>query len=73
MIHQLHRRLLLGNFNVFHKFFFCFVAGDLHNSDGWDVRQIHICCSAAACRMGLYQIAFLDDACFLLAVFDGVI
>lgn len=43
---------------------------DLHDGDGRDACQIHICRSAAAGRMGLYQIAFLDDACFLLAVFD---
>ena len=60
MIHQLHRGLLFRNLDVFHELLFGLVARDFHDGDSRNTRQIHIRCTAAACRMGLYQVAFID-------------
>ncbi len=61
---RFHSSLLFRNLDVFHKLLFGLVSRNFHNGDGRDTRQIHIRCSAAACRMGLYQVAFIDQMCF---------
>ena len=70
MIHQLHGGLLFRNFDVFHKLLFGFVARDFHDGDGRNARQIHIRRTAAACRMGLYQVAFIDQMHLLFPILD---
>ena len=67
MIHQLHCGLLFRNLDVFHKLLFGLVARDLHDGDGRDPRQIHVRCAATACRVGLHQIALLDQPALLFA------
>ena len=70
MIHQLHGGLFFRNLDVFHELLFGFVARDFHDGDGRDACQIHIRRSAAACRVGLYQVAFIDRMHLLLPVLD---
>lgn len=70
MIHQLHCGLLFRNLDVFHKLLFGLVARDFHDGDGRNACQIHICRTAAACRMGLYQVAFIDQIRLLFPVLD---
>ena len=70
MIHQLHCGLLFGNLDVFHELLFSLVTRDFHDSNGRDACQIHIRRSAAACRVGLYQVAFIDRMHLLLPVLD---
>lgn len=70
MIHQLHSGLLFRNLDVFHKLLFGLVSRDFHDGDGRNACQIHICRTAAACRMGLYQVAFIDQIRLLFPVLD---
>lgn len=70
MIHQLHCGLLFRNLDVFHDLLFGLVARDFHDGDGRNACQVHVRHTAAACRASLYQIAFLDQMCFLLSVLD---
>lgn len=70
MAHQLQGGLLLGDLDVFHELPFGLVARDLHDGDGRDSRQVHIRCAAAPCRVGLHQVALLDQPTLLLAILD---
>lgn len=68
--HQLQGGLLLGDLDVLHELPFGLVARDLHDGDGRDSRQIHVRCAAAACRVGLHQVALLDQPALLFAILD---
>ena len=70
VVHQLHGGLLLGDLDVLHKLPFGLVARNLHDGDGRDPRQIHVRCAATTCRVGLHQVALLDQAVFLFAILD---
>lgn len=70
MIHQLHRSLLFRNLDVFHELLFGLMARDFHDGDGRNACQIHIRRTAAACRVGLYQVAFIDQMRLLFPVLD---
>lgn len=70
MAHQLQGGLLLGDLDILHELPFGLVARDLHDGDGRDPRQIHVRCAAAACRVGLHQVALLDQPALLFAILD---
>ena len=70
MAHQLQGGLLFGDLDVLHELPFGLVARDLHDGDGRDPRQIHVRCAAAACRVGLHQVALLDQPALLFAILD---
>ena len=70
MAHQLQGGLLFGDLDVLHELPFGLVARDLHDGDGRDPRQIHVRCAATACRVGLHQIALLDQPALLFAILD---
>ena len=70
MVHQLQGGLLLGDLDVLHKLPFGLVARNLHDGDGRDSRQIHVRCAATTCRVGLHQVALLDQPALLLAILD---
>lgn len=70
MAHQLQGGLLLGDLDVLHELPFGLVARDLHDGDGRDPRQVHVRCAAAACRVGLHQVALLDQPALLFAILD---
>ena len=67
MAHQLQGGLLLGDLDVLHKLPFGLVARNLHDGDGRDSRQVHIRCAAAPRRVGLHQVALLDQPALLFA------
>lgn len=62
--------MLLGDLDILHKFPFGLVTRDLHDGDGRDPRQIHVRCAAAARRVGLHQVALLDQPALLFAILD---
>ena len=70
MAHQLQGGLLLGDLDVLHKLPFGLVARNLHDGDGRDSRQIHVRCAAAPRRVGLHQVALLDQPALLFAILD---
>lgn len=70
MAHQLQGGLLLGDLDVLHELPFGLVARNLHDGDGRDPRQIHVRRAAAPCRVGLHQVALLDQPTLLLAILD---
>lgn len=70
MIHQLHCGLFFCNLDVFHKLLFGLVARDFHDGDGRNARQVHVRRAAAACRVGLYQVAFIDQMRLLFPILD---
>ena len=70
MAHQLQGGLLFGDLDVLHELPFGLVARDLHDGDGRDPRQVHVRCAAAACRVGLHQVALLDQPALLFAILD---
>lgn len=43
---------------------------DFHDGDGRNARQVHVRRTAPSRRVGLYQIAFFDQMCFLFSVLD---
>ena len=70
MIHQLHGGLLFGDLDVLHELLFSLVTRDFHDGDGRNARQIHICRTAPSRRVGLYQVAFIDQMRLLFPVID---
>lgn len=63
---SIRRVLLFADLDVFSKLFLGFVTRDFHDGDGWNTRQIHIRCSAAAGGVFFSKVAFLNNARLLL-------